>query len=156
MVVVSSVTSVENCVPTKRCRMYPSQKLWINCEVRATLCALSSAFVSCNAEDYRKARYDLRRAKREYRLKLERFCFTADSRRMCQGQQHITAYQQGSKGVTTGTLPDERNAFYVRFEAVNNQREELLFLRGTNSQKASGPAPQSWLTPSSPPPLCPA
>ena len=95
-------TCVENIVPTKRCRTYPNQKPWINCEVRSMLRARSTAFASGNAEDYKKARYDLRRsmreAKRQCRLKLEGFYSTADSRRMWQGLQHITDYQQRSGG----------------------------------------------------------
>ena len=98
---------------------------------------------------------------RSNRLKLERFYSTTDSRRMWQGLQHITDYQQGSRGATTSqpSLPDELNEFYARFEALNtNQQRGLLTteraqdspltvttaevrtaLRRTNPRKAAGP-----------------
>ncbi|KAI4905610.1 hypothetical protein NFI96_003218 [Prochilodus magdalenae] len=90
-------TCIETIVPTKRCRTYPNQKPWINCDVRSMLRARSTAFLSGNAEDYKRARYDLRRsirqAKRQYRVKLEGCYTSADSRRMWQGLRHITDYQ---------------------------------------------------------------
>ena len=93
-------------------------------EVRSMLHARSSAFVSGNAEDYKRARYDLRRsikeAKRQYRLKLKGYYSTADSRRMRQGLPLITDYQQRSRGATTSqaTLPDELNEFCACFETL--------------------------------------
>ena len=91
--------------------------------------ARSTAFASGDAaEGYKKARYDLRRsireAKRQYRVKLEGYYTTPDPRRMWQGLQHITDYQQWSRGVTTSqsTLPDELNEFYPCFDALNTNR----------------------------------
>ncbi|KAI4899059.1 hypothetical protein NFI96_009056 [Prochilodus magdalenae] len=111
-------TCIETIVPTKRCRTYPKQKLWINCNVRSMLHARSTAFLSGNAEDYKRARYDLRRsirqAKRQYRVKLEGCYTSADSRRMWQGLRHITDYQQ----------------FYARFEALNPDRQRGVMAEG--------------------------
>ncbi|KAK3514745.1 hypothetical protein QTP70_029693 [Hemibagrus guttatus] len=82
-------TGTENIIPTKHCKIYPNDKPWINCEVRAMLCARSTAFVSGDIGEYKKARYNLcksiRKVKRDYSLRLEGYYTTADSRRMWQG-----------------------------------------------------------------------
>ncbi|XP_062841120.1 neuronal pentraxin-2a [Trichomycterus rosablanca] len=84
----------------------------------------SAAFVSGNTEDYKRARYDLRRAikgaKRQYTQKLEGYYINTDSRRMWQGLQHITDYQQRNIDITTSnpSLTEELNEFYARFEAL--------------------------------------
>ncbi|KAI4884158.1 hypothetical protein NFI96_005463 [Prochilodus magdalenae] len=133
-------TCIETIVPTKRCRTYPNQKPWINCDVRSMLRARSTAFLSGNAEDYKRARYDLRRsirqAKRQYRVKLEGCYTSADSRRMWQGLRHITDYQQRSREVTTShtTLPDQLNEFYARFEALNPDRQRGVMAEGEHAE----------------------
>lgn len=77
--------------------------------------ARSTAFASGDIEEYKKARYNLRKsirkAKRHYSLKLEGYYTTADSRRMWQGLQHITGYRQKRHGATinNATLPDKLN-----------------------------------------------
>ena len=78
---------------------------------------------------------------------------------MWQGLQHITDYQQRSRGVTTSqsTLPDELNEFYALFDDLNTNRgilpteaaqsssltvtsaEVSRALRRTNPRKAAGP-----------------
>ncbi|KAI4883718.1 hypothetical protein NFI96_007205 [Prochilodus magdalenae] len=135
-------TCIETIVPTKRCRTYPNQKPWINCDVRSMLRARSTAFLSGNAEDYKRARYDLRRsirqAKRQYRVKLEGCYTSADSRRMWQGLRHITDYQQRSREVTTShtTLPDELNEFYARFEALNPDTQRGVMAEGSTQNSS--------------------
>ncbi|KAI4881127.1 hypothetical protein NFI96_017869, partial [Prochilodus magdalenae] len=135
-------TCIETIVPTKRCRTYPNQKPWINCDVRSMLRARSTAFLSGNAEDYKRARYDLRRsirqAKRQYRVKLEGCYTSADSRRMWQGLRHITDYQQRSREVTTShtTLPDQLNEFYARFEALNPDRQRGVMAEGSTQNSS--------------------
>ncbi|KAI4886686.1 hypothetical protein NFI96_027635, partial [Prochilodus magdalenae] len=96
----------------------------------------------CNAEDYKRARYDLRRsirqAKRQYRVKLEGCYTSADSRRMWQGLRHITDYQQRSREVTTShtTLPDQLNEFYARFEALNPDRQRGVMAEGSTQNSS--------------------
>ena len=46
---------IEDVVPTKTVRVYPSQKPWLNCEVPAALNARSAAFKSGNTNEYIKA-----------------------------------------------------------------------------------------------------
>ncbi|KAI4900481.1 hypothetical protein NFI96_003966 [Prochilodus magdalenae] len=104
--------------------------------------ARSTAFLSGNAEDYKRARYDLRRsirqAKRQYRVKLEGCYTSADSRRMWQGLRHITDYQQRSREVTTShtTLPDQLNEFYARFEALNPDRQRGVMAEGSTQNSS--------------------
>ncbi|KAK3572338.1 hypothetical protein QTP86_031122 [Hemibagrus guttatus] len=130
-------TCTENIIPTKHCKIYPNDKPWINCEARAMLRARSTAFVSGDIGEYKKARYNLckliRKAKRDYSLRLERYYTTADTWRMWQGLQHITEYRQRSQGDITPkiTLPDELNEFYARFEAPNTgQQHKTLVSEG--------------------------
>ncbi len=98
--------------------------------------AHSAAFASGDAEDYKKARYDLRRSikngKRQYRQKLEDYYTTSDPRRMWQGLQHITDYQQRRPQVTSSqamssqaTLPEELNDFYGHFEALSSKHDRV-------------------------------
>ncbi|KAI4889071.1 hypothetical protein NFI96_016104, partial [Prochilodus magdalenae] len=135
-------TCIETIVPTKRCRTYPNQKPWINCDGQSMLRARSTAFLSGNAEDHQRARYDLRRsirqAKRQYRVKLEGCHTSADSRRMWQGLRHITDYQQGSREVTPShtTLPDQLNEFYARFEALNPDRRRGVMAEGSTQNSS--------------------
>ncbi|KAI4893859.1 hypothetical protein NFI96_005053 [Prochilodus magdalenae] len=135
-------TCIETIVPTKRCRTYPNQKPWINCDVQSMLRARSAAFLSGNAEDNKRARYDLRRsirqAKRQYRVKLEGCYTSADSRHMWQGLRHITDYQQRSREVTTShtTLPEELNEFYARFEALNPDRQRGVMAEGSTQNSS--------------------
>ncbi|XP_054631629.1 uncharacterized protein LOC129181035 [Dunckerocampus dactyliophorus] len=116
-------TCIETVTTTKYYRKYPNQKQWMNCDVRAKLRARSTAFVMGTADDYKKARYDLRRsireAKSQYRQKLEGYYSTSDPRRMWAGLQHITDYRQQSSVPTSSqtTLPDELNEFYARFDS---------------------------------------
>ncbi|KAK3524970.1 hypothetical protein QTP86_011790 [Hemibagrus guttatus] len=67
-------TCTGNIIPTKHCKIYTNDKPWINCEVRAMLRAHSSAFVSGDIGQYKKARYvlckSIRKAKRDYSLRL--------------------------------------------------------------------------------------
>ncbi len=72
--------------PQNAVKSYPNNKPWISCEVRAMLHACYTAFISGDAEDYKKARYNLsksiRQAKRQFRLRLEGYYTTADSQCM--------------------------------------------------------------------------
>lgn len=126
------VTSyISNCisdiVPTKTVWIYPNQKPWINREVRYVLRARAAAFASGNTDDYKKARYDLRRsikeAKRQNKQKLEGHFANTDSQ--CMGLRQITDYQNRNREELTvrTTLPDELSDFYARFEALNMESQ---------------------------------
>ncbi len=53
---------IEYVVLTKIIRIYPSQKPWINSDIRSALSVRTSAFKSGNTDDQKQASYDLRRS----------------------------------------------------------------------------------------------
>ncbi|KAI4872060.1 hypothetical protein NFI96_030171 [Prochilodus magdalenae] len=113
---------IEDVVPTKPVRVYPNQKPWLNCEVRAALNARTAAFKSGHTEEYKKASYALRKtiraAKREYRAKVESQFNTTNTRSLWQGLNTVTDFRRETRSVDhiSAALPDELNTFYVRFE----------------------------------------
>ncbi|KAJ8369561.1 hypothetical protein SKAU_G00095890 [Synaphobranchus kaupii] len=112
---------IDDVVPRVNVRTFPSQKPWVNGDVRAKLRARSSAYSSGDLEALRKSRYDLRKtirdAKRAYRDKLE----SNYPRHMWCVLRSITDYKgrNSSDAQPAVSLPDELNTFYVRFEASN-------------------------------------
>eukprot|EP00061_Rhincodon_typus_P010307 g34502.t1 len=66
---------VEDCVPKKSMRVFPNHKPWMNQEIHSLLKIRRAAFKSGDLDQYRKSRYDLRKAireaKRQYWTKLE-------------------------------------------------------------------------------------
>ncbi|KAK3564962.1 hypothetical protein QTP86_031921, partial [Hemibagrus guttatus] len=92
---------------------------------KTMLCACSTAFVTEDIGEYKKARYNLcksiRKAERDYSLRLEGYYTTADSRRMW----HITEYRQ-RKGILDMPL-------------ALSSAEVRMALRKTNPRKAAGP-----------------
>ncbi|KAI4881422.1 hypothetical protein NFI96_008437 [Prochilodus magdalenae] len=112
---------IEDVVPTKPVRVYPNQKPWLNCLVRAALNARTAAFKSGHTEEYKKASYALRKtiraAKREYRAKVESQ-FTTNTRSLWQGLNTITDFRRETRSVDhiSAGLPDKLNTFYARFE----------------------------------------
>ncbi|KAI4885591.1 hypothetical protein NFI96_030073, partial [Prochilodus magdalenae] len=129
---------LQDCFDTTDWEVFRTAAVREDCTVDYTVLTV----LLSNAEDYKRARYDLRRsirqAKRQYRVKLEG-CYTSeDSRRMWQGLRHITDYQQRSREVTTShtTLPDELNEFYARFDALNPDRQRGVMAEG-NTQNSS-------------------
>ena len=113
---------IEDVVPTKPVRVYPNQKPWLNCEVRAALNARTTAFKSGHTEEYKKASYALRKtiraAKREYRAKVESQFNTTNTRSLWQGLNTITDFRRETPSVDhiSAALPDQLNTFYARFE----------------------------------------
>ncbi len=121
---------IEDVVPTKKIRIHPNQKPWINSDVRSALSARTSAFKSGNTDDRKQASYDLRRsikvAKRQYKNKVEEHFNNNNPRSMWQGINNITGFK-GNKPATVNiaaSLPDELNTFYARFEADNTAHTE--------------------------------
>ncbi|KAI4899557.1 hypothetical protein NFI96_017648 [Prochilodus magdalenae] len=113
---------IEDVVPTKPVRVYPNQKPWLNCEVRAALNARTAAFKSGHTEEYKKASYALRTtiraAKREYRAKVESQFNTTNTRSLRQGLNTVTDFRRETPSVDniSAALPDELNTFSARFE----------------------------------------
>ncbi|KAK3535395.1 hypothetical protein QTP70_012060 [Hemibagrus guttatus] len=92
---------------------------------KTMLCACSTAFVTEDIGEYKKARYNLcksiRKAERDYSLRLEGYYTTADSRCMW----HITEYRQ-RKGILDMPL-------------ALSSAEVRMALRKTNPRKAASP-----------------
>ncbi|KAI4883365.1 hypothetical protein NFI96_001066 [Prochilodus magdalenae] len=115
-----SVTGfIRKCIPTKP--VYPNQKPWLNCEVRAALNAQTAAFKSGHTEEYKKASYALQKiikaAKREYRAKVQSQFNTTNTKSLWQGLNTITDFRRETRSVDhiSAALPDELNT-YARFE----------------------------------------
>ena len=91
---------IEDVVPTKTVRVYPNQKPWLSCEVRAALNTRTAAFKSGNTDDYKKASYALcmiiRAAKREYSAKVESQFNTTNTRSLWEGLNTITDFEGNS------------------------------------------------------------
>ena len=77
---------------------------------------------------YKRAKYvlerEIRRAKTEYRRKLEQKFASGDTRAVWQGLQAITDYKQRPAALSDDpTLPDQLNHFYARFDQQNSTPE---------------------------------
>ena len=120
-------------VPKVSVQTFPNQKPWINGEVRGKLKARTISHRAGDLEEYRKSRYELRRAicsaKRQYKDKVESDFKGCNTRNMWAGLRTMTNYK-GAAGGAAGlsacaSLPDELNSFFARFEsrqAVEAQR----------------------------------
>ncbi|KAI4905306.1 hypothetical protein NFI96_022731, partial [Prochilodus magdalenae] len=116
-------TCIENIVPIIQVRKFPNQKPWVNSEVLQMLRARSVAFKSGDETELKVAQYKLKKAirsaKRQHREKTERLYSTADPRRMWQCLDQITDFRSRPGNIisSSGSLPDDLNAFYTRFES---------------------------------------
>ncbi|KAI4879184.1 hypothetical protein NFI96_009857, partial [Prochilodus magdalenae] len=115
-------TCIENIDPIIQVRKFPNQKPWVNGEVLQMLRARSVAFKSGDETELKVAQYKLKKAirsaKRQHREKTERLYSTADPRRMWQCLDQTTDFRSRPGNIisSSGSLPDELNAFYTRFE----------------------------------------
>ncbi|KAI4901613.1 hypothetical protein NFI96_028146, partial [Prochilodus magdalenae] len=115
-------TCIENIVPIIQVGKFPNQKPWVNSEVLQMLRARSVAFKSGGETELKVAQYKLKKAirsaKRQHREKTERLYSTADPRRMWQCLDKITDFRSRPGNIisSSGSLPDDLNAFYTRFE----------------------------------------
>ena len=108
--------------------IYPNQKPWVNKDVRTKLKVRASAFNSGDADAYKAARYDLRKsikkARKDYRDKMESSYHSFDTRRLWNGLRCITDYKKVNTVSVqpTASLADELNNFYARFDADNREQ----------------------------------
>ena len=90
-------------VPTVNVRTYPNQKPWITGNIRIELNARADAFKEwdTNPDACKKSRYALRRtikkAKRQYRIKIESYYTGCDAPRIWQGLKTIMDYKGKSR-----------------------------------------------------------
>ena len=122
---------VESCIPTRKVCVYANDKPWFTKKVKNKLVAKDAAFRSGDDEEFRRAKYDARRAiaraKAEYKDKLEDQLASSNTHTVWQGLQTITQYK--AKSATTSsdpTLPDRLNEFYARFDRQYSATPSLL------------------------------
>ncbi|XP_029696932.1 uncharacterized protein [Takifugu rubripes] len=89
-------TSIDSVTTQKQITMYPNQKPWMNRDVRLLLKARNITFRSGDAQTYSTARANLKRgikkAKHDYKLKVEGHFSNSNPRSMWQGIQVISNY----------------------------------------------------------------
>eukprot|EP00064_Thunnus_orientalis_P020697 superscaffoldBa00005836_g20842 len=117
---------VDDVVITKTIKSFPSQRAWINGEVRALSRAKKAAFRSGDKEAYNTARARLKagikEAKRKHQQRPERDLNTNNTKDMWQVIQNITGYKSRSAPIMCeAKSPDELNSFYARFDILNKE-----------------------------------
>lgn len=137
----------------------------MNSEVKSLLKRRNTAFKSGDRALYSAARADLKRgikeAKATYREKIENHFAVNNTRKMCQGINHITNYRcrNPADASTDASCAEELNRFYARFEANRpatithqtctsspntstltlQEHEVRRVLKAVNPRKAAGP-----------------
>ena len=155
---------INNVTSHKRIKTFPSQKPWMNREVRLLLKARDAAFRSGDAEAYRSSMANLKKgikmAEHDHKLRIEEhFKNNSDPQRMWQGIQAITDYRPKKTTPTASdvSITDELNRFYARFDRDNKDSaikaelppddlplrlsiaDVLSALSRVNARKAAGP-----------------
>ena len=95
--------------------------------IKHKLTAKNDAFKNSDKNQYKAAKYEaqkaIRRAKSQYRNKLEKQFSTSNSHAVWQGLQRITQYKQKSTPANNDpTLPDQLNHFYSRLDRKNTTK----------------------------------
>ncbi|KAK0146238.1 RNA-directed DNA polymerase from mobile element jockey [Merluccius polli] len=117
--------TIDSVTTEKQITTYPNQKPWMSREVRLLLKERNRAFRSADAQAYSTSRANLKRgikkAKHEYKLKVEEHFINSDPRRMWQGIQAITDYKPSNSSPSVMDMPflQELNNFYARFDKEN-------------------------------------
>ena len=113
---------VGNVTVDKHICVFPNQKPWMTSQVRTLLKVRNAAFRSGDREQYSAARADLRRgikkAKADYRRRIEDHLSENNPRQVWQGIQQLTNYR-GHNTTTVNSsisLAEELNFFFARFE----------------------------------------
>ncbi|KAI5615474.1 gastrula zinc finger protein XlCGF28.1-like [Silurus asotus] len=113
-------TCIDNVTTVKHVKCFPNQKPWMNSEVRLLLKARDAAFKSGSAEDYNRARSNLKRgirkAKLTFKRHIEEHFHNSDPRRMWKGIQSITDYKPTAQPTSSAFQPNELNHFFARFD----------------------------------------
>jgi hypothetical protein len=115
----------DSCIPTKQAKSWPNDKPWFDRGLKALVKAKEEAHSSGDAAAFKRAKYDLekaiRKAKWEYRQKLESQFQSNNTRDVWQGMQTITNYKKKAPPVDVSDkdLPDKLNEFYARFDRQN-------------------------------------
>ncbi|KAM3842547.1 uncharacterized protein ACN63O_022346, partial [Diretmus argenteus] len=156
---------IKHCTDTvtveKRIRVYPNQKPWMTREVQRLLKERNTAFRSEDRVLYNTARTNLRRgirkAKLDYRRRIEDHLHSSNSRQVWQGVQHLTNFRStiGAVDPSPWTRPladdiEEEEAaqpeattshpiVHSSFTLTVKEHEVRGTLRAINPRKAAGP-----------------
>ena len=138
---------VESCIPTRTVCGYANDKPWFTKEVKNKLVAKDAAFRIGDDEEFRRAKYDARRAiaRAKAKYKLEDQFASNNTHAVWQGLQTITQYKAKSATISSDpTLPDRLNELYARFDRQYSAAAEPLHLHPPSSLT---PAPTAGLPP---------
>jgi hypothetical protein len=111
-------------IPTKTVKIFGNSKPWFTRAVKDKLKEKEAAYKSGDDVAFRRAKYavdkEIRRAKLEYRNKLEDQFSSGNTREAWQGLQSITDYKVKAPSTSDDpSLPDQLNDFYARFDRQN-------------------------------------
>lgn len=164
--VTSYIHFAENvCFPSKTVTVYSNNKPWFSKDIRMLYLERKSAFQSGDICQYSLAKYAferaVRKAKADYRAKLEAKLGVHDNRGVWQSLQQITNYKNNhTVSDDDPSLPNKLNELYCRFECNSEcsvssnflndigpleppflieETEVRSLLRKQNCRKASGP-----------------
>ena len=122
-IVCDYISFCENvCVPAKTIKIFPNDKPWCNGAIRKKLHEKEIAFRSDDKPLRNKSKRELekciKRAKFQYKKKIEDNLTANNSRNVWTGLQTMTDYKmtRRSADTTDPTLPDTLNTFYSRFD----------------------------------------
>lgn len=157
---------VESVTVKRHIKSHSNRKPWISAEVKRLLKKRDSAFRSGDKQQYSLARAELKRgirkAKEEYKRRVEGYLTDKDTHRMWQEIKHITNYKGSSNNTdnTDASLAEELNSFFARFEVkrtatatalpppppstyipppIMQEHEVRRVLKSVNPREAAGP-----------------
>ncbi|KAK3510002.1 hypothetical protein QTP70_024601, partial [Hemibagrus guttatus] len=124
---------IDNVTTVKHVKHFPNQKPWMNSEVHLLLKAKDAAFKSGDAEDYSRARANLKRRIRKTKLAhklriVEHFHSNSDPRHMWEGIQTITDHKPSIQSLLTSNafLPDEQSSSLLILTKASYTTPEIL------------------------------
>ena len=115
------------CLPQKTVTHYPNNKSWFNPSLKTQLIAKDQAYRNKNADPaaYRRTKLEwnkaIKRAKNDYKAKLESHFNTNDSQQVWSPINLLTNYKGPKNGISCSdpSLPNQLNHFYARFDRDN-------------------------------------
>lgn len=120
-------TYVDNLTVGKRIRVFFNQKPWMTKRVRCLLREWNSTFRNGDRIKYSEARANIKRgikrAKSDYKSKIEEYFKGNNPREGWKGLQHILNHREGTStdAKPSVQLAKELNIFFARFEVTDSQ-----------------------------------
>ena len=118
----------ETCYESKLVTVYGNDKPWFTRDIKQKLAMKNSAFISGNREEFRRAKYAVRKAisSAKYKRKLENQFASNNNRSVWQGLRQITQYKPSALAIYNAdpSFPDQLNEFYSRFDKLNTSPEQ--------------------------------